>query len=92
MVARTEFWAKLGITVQFLALVRSLGEHLRLKAIYGPRLAIGQIEPFVVGAFIAAILCWLAVTLFFFKQYVLVVGVAAATVVVLLIYRLFTLG
>lgn len=64
MTNKTERWAKLGITVQFLALVRTLGEYFRLRALYGLGLTIDQIELYVVGAFIAALLCWLAVTLF----------------------------
>lgn len=92
MSSKVELWAKIGITVQFLALVRSLGEYLRLKTIYGSSLTIHQIELYVVGAFIAALLCWLAVTLFFFRHYSLAIGVSVATVVVLLIYKIFWIG
>jgi hypothetical protein len=88
----SEQWAKVGITVQFLALVRILAEYFRLKHVPGNRLTLALVEPFIVGALLAAILCWLAVALFFFGRYRSALLVSAATVVVLLIYRVYAIG
>ncbi len=79
--------AKLGITVQFLALVRLLGEYFHLKFLHGAALTVTDIEPYITGAFITAVLCWLAVLLFFVQKYVVVVMVSVATVIALLIYK-----
>ena len=82
-----ERWAKVGITIQFLALVRNLGEYFRLKHVHGPALSLALVEPFVTGAFITACLCWLAVLLFFFRRYTSALVISAATVVALLAYK-----
>jgi hypothetical protein len=82
--------AKLGMTSQFLALVRSLFEIFRLK--YAGPLTLREVEPYVVGSLIAAICAWIAVTLFFFDRHGIAIGVSAATVVALLIYKLYAVG
>jgi hypothetical protein len=84
-----ERWARIGITVQFLALVRNLGEYFRLRHTQGPTLALTTVEPFLVGALITALLCWLAVTLYFVRRYRAALTVAAVTVAVLVGYKIF---
>jgi hypothetical protein len=90
--SRAELWARIGITVQFLALVRTLGEVFRLNYVRGGGLTFADARPYVVGAVIAAVLCWMAVSLYFFRRFRLTIAVAAATVVVLLAYKLYALG
>lgn len=91
-------WAQVGITVQFLALLRNLIEYFRLRQIRlsvldpARTITIGSAEPYVVGALITACLCWLAVTLYFFKLYRLVVAVTVLTVAALLVYRFGFMG
>jgi hypothetical protein len=87
-----EQWAKLGIVAQLLAILRLLGEYFRLKQIHGSRLTIALVEPFVTGALLAAVLCSVAVTLFFFRRYTGTIVVAVATVVLLLLYKTVALG
>ena len=79
--------AKIGITVQFLALVRLLGEYFRLKFLHGAALFVAEVEPFVTGAAITAVLCWLAVVLFFAQRYVGALVVSVATVMALVVYK-----
>ncbi|MBI1878557.1 MAG: hypothetical protein HYR94_10075 [Chloroflexi bacterium] len=88
----TEQWAKLGIIVQFLALIRILAEYFRLKYEYGAQFSLGVAEPFVIAALLDALLCWLAVALFFFHRYASTLGVAIFTVLVLLIYKFYAIG
>jgi hypothetical protein len=80
-------WAQVGIVVQFLALIRSLGEVFRLRYLRGAALQIADIQPFVVGAAIAAVLGLVAVLLYFGRRYTAVVAVAGLTVAVLLVYK-----
>ena len=87
-----EQWAKLGITVQFLALIRTLFEYFRLKSVYGPDFSLALGEPFIIAALITAFLCWLAVTLFFFRRYTGALLVSIFTVIVLLIYKFYVIG
>ena len=53
-----------GITIQVLALVRTLSEVLRLKYVLSPEFTIAAVRPLMVGAMIAAATCWIAVILF----------------------------
>jgi hypothetical protein len=48
--------------------------------------------PYVGGALIAGCFCWLGVTLYFFQRYTLSAWIAAATVVILLVYKIAVIG
>jgi hypothetical protein len=87
-----EQWAKIGITVQFLALARILAEYFRLKYVHGARFSLAVAEPYVTGALLDALLCWLAVALFFFHRYKSAALVSAATVIILMIYKFYAIG
>jgi hypothetical protein len=82
-------WAKVGITIQFLALVRCLGEVYRLRWLRGDALVLAEVQPFIAGALVAAALCWAAVTLFFFAHYRATIAVAALTVAALVALKIF---
>ena len=85
----TERGAKVGIAIQFLALVRCLGEVFRLKYVLGPRVTLADVEPFVEGALIAAVLCAVSVGLYFFGRHRGALAVSALTVAALVAYRAF---
>jgi hypothetical protein len=87
-----ERWAQIGITTQFLIVVRTLGEIFRLRHSLGASFSLAIAMPYVGGVLIAAISCWLSVTLFFFRRYTLAACVAAATVLVLLVYKISVIG
>jgi hypothetical protein len=84
--------ARIVITIQFLALVRTLAEVYRLRAAAGGRLTFEQAQPYVAGGLIAAVFCWVSVTLYFFGKHRACVGVAVAQVVVMIAYKLHALG
>ena len=85
---RPERWAKIGITIQFLALVRILAEHFRLRHVQGGPLPASAVDEWMAGALVAAVPCWIAVTLFFFRRYRASVATAVLTVAALLVYKL----
>jgi hypothetical protein len=87
-----ERWAQIGITIQFLALVRTLSEFLRLRYTRGAEFSITVGGPFVTGALIATLFCWTAVTLFFSRRYTLSIFISMAAVVVLLVYKVAAMG
>ena len=87
-----ERWAQLGIGVQFLALVRILGEYFRLKHAYGAGMSLAIAEPLIRGALADAALCFAAVLLFFLKLYRSALLISVATLVLLLIYKFHLLG
>ena len=87
-----ERWAQIGITVQFLIVVRTLGEFFRLRHVLGTSFSSAVAAQYVGGALIAACFCWAGVTLYFFRRYRLSAWLALATVVVLLAYKVMVIG
>src|SRR5258707_1031254 len=87
-----ERWAQIGITAQFLIVVRTLGEFFRLRHVFGTSFSAAVAAPYVGGALIAACFCWAGVTLYFFRRYTLSVWIALAAVVILLVYKIAVIG
>ncbi|MGB7135829.1 MAG: hypothetical protein WBD46_11115 [Acidobacteriaceae bacterium] len=87
-----ERWAQIGITIQFLIVVRTLSEIFRLRHVHGANFAAAAAMPFVGGALVAACFCWASVTLYFFRRFRLSAWIAAATVAVLLAYKITVIG
>jgi predicted lipid-binding transport protein (Tim44 family) len=84
--------AQAGISVQFLALVRTLGEYFRLKYVHGAAPPPAMTEPLITGALITSICAGLAVGLYFAGKYKATVGVAMATVLILLGFKIWMVG
>jgi hypothetical protein len=61
-----ERWAQIGITIQFLIVVRTLGEFFRLKHVLGTSFSASVAASYIGGALIAVCFCWTGVTLYFF--------------------------
>ena len=87
-----ERWAQIGITAQFLIVVRTLGEFFRLRHVQGTNFSAAFAAPYIGGALIAACFCWASVTLYFFRRYTLSVWTALAAVVILLVYKIAVIG
>lgn len=87
-----EHWAQIGITTQFLIVVRTLGEIFRLRHVNSTMFSAVDAMPYVGGALIATCLGWISVTLYFFRRYTLSAWIAMATVVILLVYKIAVIG
>ncbi len=87
-----ERWAQTGITVQFLIIVRTLGEIFRLRHVEGANFSAAVAMPYVGGALIAVCFCWTSVTLYFFRRYTLSACIAPAAILVLLVYKMLVIG
>ena len=87
-----ERWAQIGITTEFLIVVRALGEFFRLRHIHGTNFSTAVAALYVGGALIAACSCWAGVTLYFFRRYMLCAWITLATVPVLLVYKIAVIG
>lgn len=87
-----ERWAQIGITTQFLIVVRSLGEIFRLRHIHSPSFSLEVAALYVGGELIAVCFCWLCVTLYFFRRYTLAAWITIADVLILLVYKLTLIG
>jgi len=87
-----ERWAQIGITTDFLIVVRTLGEFFRLRHVLGTNISTAVVTPYVGGALIAACSCWAGVTFYFFRRYTLSAWIALAAVPVLLVYKIVVIG
>jgi hypothetical protein len=87
-----ERWAQIGITIEFLIVVRTLGEFFRLRHVLGANFSTAVATPYVGGALIAACSCWAGVTFYFFRRYTLSAWIALATVPVLMVYKIAVIG
>lgn len=83
-----EQWAKIGITTQFLIVVRALGEFFRLKHVFGTNFSTAMAMPYVTGSLLAACFCWASVTFFFFRRYKTSIWISVSTVIILLVYKI----
>ncbi len=79
--------ARIGICVQFAALIRCLAEFYRLKHILGPLFTIARIEPFILGSSVTALFAIAAVLSYLGGKYVAAAAIAAGNVVILLVLK-----
>ena len=87
-----ERWAQIGITTEFLIVVRTLAEFFRLRHVHGSDFSTATAALYVGGALIAACSCWAGVTFYFFRRYALTAWIALATVPILLVYKVAVIG
>jgi len=80
--------AQIAISVQFLALVRTLAEFFRLQYVDGPSLRIATVAPYIGGALLAALLTWAAVVCYFFGRDRAALGVGVVTILALLVVKI----
>jgi hypothetical protein len=87
-----ERWAQIGITIEFLIVVRTLGEFFRLRHVHGTNFSMAGGTLYVGGALIATCSCWAGVTLYFFRRHTLSAWITLATVPLLLVYKIAVIG
>ena len=87
-----ERWAQIGITIDFLIVVRTLGEIFRIRHVLGMNFSTAAAMPYVGGALIAACSCWVGVTFYFFRRYTTSAWIALAIVPVLAVYKITVIG
>ena len=79
--------AALGVTGQFLALARTLGEIFRLKYFAPERYTLATTESFAGAALFTAVLVAVAALAFALGRYRTALTIAVANIVTLLVYR-----
>ena len=84
--------AQIGITIQFLIVVRTLGEFFRLMHVLGTSFSAAVAALYIGGALIAVCFCWTGVTLYFFRRYSQSGWLALASVVILIVYKIAVIG
>ena len=87
-----ERWAQLGITIEFLIVVRTLGEFFRLRHVLGANFSTAVAALYVGGALIAVCSCWAGVSFYFLQRYGLSAWITLAAVPILLVYKIAVIG
>lgn len=87
-----ERWAQIGITVEFLIIIRTLAEFFRLRHVQGANFSTAVAALYVGGALMAVCSCWAGVILYFFRRYMLSAWITLATIPVLLVYKIVLIG
>ena len=78
----------MGITAQFLALIRILCEVFRIKYFDVARYTLGGLEPFIGAALFTAVLVALAVATFALRRERVALTIAVFNIVALFVYKL----
>jgi len=76
-----------AVGAQFAALIRILFEYFRLRGLRGEQLGLAEVDPWIEGALLTAVLLAAGVFPVFFGRYRLTIGIAVATVVALLAFK-----
>ena len=87
-----EWWAKAGIIVQLVILIRTIAEFYRLRHQFGSDEALVRYQPYLGGLLINAVLCLFAVILLFWRKPRAAAVTCAATIFVLLAYKVVAIG
>jgi hypothetical protein len=87
-----ERWAQVGITTEFLIVVRTLGEFFRLRHVQPTNVSTEVAALYVGGALIAACSSWIGVSIYFFRRYTLSACITLATVPILVVYKIAVIG
>jgi len=87
-----ERWAQIGITIEFLIIVRALGEFFRLRHVQGTNFSTAVAALYVGGALIAVCSCWAGVIFYFFRRFTLSAWITLATLPILLVYKIAVIG
>ncbi len=84
--------SQIGLGVLLLIIVRSLAEFFRLQYVHGDALPIAQVAPYVGSALFVALVLGAALACHVWGRYRLVIGIAVATVAILLVYKIAVVG
>ncbi len=84
--------AQVGISILFIAILRTVGEYYRLRWSLGPQAGLKAFEPFIPGLLLAVIGTMATVALFFARRFRLVVWAAGAVVLGLILYKAIFIG
>jgi hypothetical protein len=87
-----EHWARIGVVVQLAILIRTIAEFYRMRYFYGAAEALVRYQPYIGGLLINAVLCLTTVALLFWRKPRAAALTAAATILILLAYKLLVIA
>ena len=87
-----DWWAKAGVIVLLIVLVRTAAEYYRLRHLYGSADALLRYEPYIGGLLTGALFCLVALVLLLWRRPLASVITSAIAVIVLLVYKAVMIG
>ena len=87
-----ERWTQIGITIEFLIIIRTLCEFFLLRHIHGMNFSTVVAAPYVGGALISACFCWVGVIFYFLRHYMLSTWLTLGSIPILLVYKFAVIG
>lgn len=84
--------SQIAIAILLLIIVRSLGEFFRLQHVRADALTIAEVAPYVGSALFTSLVLAAALVAHVLGRYRLVIGATAATIALLLVYKLAVIG
>jgi hypothetical protein len=79
--------SKIAVIAIFMALIRCIGECFRLQYLASHSLLFDDLKPFLIGALVAAIACFINTFLVFYSKYKSILVVSVLTIITLLIVK-----
>ncbi len=87
-----EPWARVGLVVQFLALIRCLGEYFRLKHGQGPAFIAADNEVYILAALVMAVFTAAAVAAYILRRPWWTAALAVLSVITLIVMKATMMG
>ena len=84
--------AEIVLGILLLIVIRSLGEYFRLRYTLGDALTFAHVTPYIAGALLAAVSLGISALCYWASLYRVSIGIAAATVVGLFVYKVGVIG
>jgi hypothetical protein len=75
--------ARTLLLIVFLALIRCIGEFFRLRHLQGDAITIMQVTPFILGAFVTSISCFIMTILSFYSKHRMIIVLAVLSIIAL---------
>lgn len=85
--------SRISIAIVFLALIRIIGEFFRLDHSLQGQLTIDQLKPFMAGAMLCAVACFVMTILSYYARHTWIITIAVLTIIGLLVLKfMFIIG
>ncbi len=79
--------SRFSMIIVFLALIRIIAEFFRLDHTLQGQLTIDQFKPYMAGAMLCAVSCFVMTILSFYSRHVWITAIAALTIIGLLVLK-----
>jgi len=79
--------SRIALAIVFLALIRIIGEFFRLDHTFPGQLTIDQLYPYMAGAMLCAVSCFIMTILSFYEKNIWIIAIAVLTIIGLIVLK-----